>query len=77
MRVDKQQTAMQDEFIINDIIGFKYNSRYVKGRVLQVDEKWIVLELWTDYIGKNEEWFSGEKKDFSKKAMKNITKHKK
>lgn len=55
------------------IISFTYKGgRKVKGKINRADSKTIVVTLLTDYIGKNEEWYSGELKAFNIKEMKNI-----
>lgn len=60
---------------VGDIIGFRYKGgRFVKGEVLRVDTKGILLKLATDYFGKNNEWFAGENKYFNKAEMKKVTK---
>ena len=38
----------------------------------KISFRYIVITLHTDYIGKNEEWFSGEIKRFFKGGMKNL-----
>ena len=53
-------------------ISFRYNGRFVKGVVQSVYYNRIILEVYSDYIGKNEEWFTGEYKNFFIKAMKDI-----
>ena len=61
---------------VSETISFRYKGgRKVKGEVLRIDSKGILLKLITDYIGKNEEWFSGEDKYFNKAEMKRISKH--
>jgi hypothetical protein len=58
---------------ISDVIGFRYKgSRFVKGEVVGIYHKRILLKLHTDYIGKNEEWFAGEHKYFNKAEMRKI-----
>ena len=57
---------------IGDKISFRYNGRSVCGIVYSIVGKSIVITLHTDYIGKNEEWFSGEIKRFFKGGMKNL-----
>jgi hypothetical protein len=43
-------------YAVADIIGFRYKGgRYVKGEILRIDPKGILIRLKTDYIGKNEE----------------------
>lgn len=62
-------------YAVGDVISFRYKGgRFVKGEVLRVDAKGILLKLKTDYIGKNEEWFAGEDKYFNKAEMKNVRK---
>lgn len=62
-------------YAVEDVIFFRYKGgRFVKGKVLRVDNKGILLKLKTDYIGKNDEWFTGEDKYFNKAEMKNIRK---
>lgn len=56
---------------IGDIISFKYmGGREVTGEVLEINGKTIKLMLHTDYIGRNEEWYVGEKKEFNRSEMK-------
>lgn len=57
---------------VGNKIEFWYNGRYVKGVIQSVYYNRIILELWSNYIGRNEEWFSGEYKNFFIKAMKDI-----
>lgn len=52
------------KFEVNDIVSFRHKSRKVKGIVIRVDEKGLLINLMTDYIGKNEEWFAMEDKYF-------------
>jgi hypothetical protein len=60
---------------VSETISFRYKgSRKVKGEVLRIDSKGVLLKLITDYIGKNDEWFSGEDKYFNKAEMKCISK---
>ena len=62
-------------YAVADVIGFRYKgNRYVKGEILRIDPKGILLKLKTDYIGKNEEWYAGEDKYFNKAEMKRISK---
>lgn len=55
---------MKTNFEVNDIVSFQYKSRKVKGTVIRVDDKGLLINLHTDYIGKNEEWFAMEDKYF-------------
>lgn len=58
----------------SDIIQFRYKgNRLVKGIILRVDPKGLLLNLLSFYKGKNEEWEKGENKYFNKKEMKKIT----
>jgi hypothetical protein len=60
---------------VSETISFRYKGdRKVKGEVLRIDSKGVLLKLSTDYIGKNDEWFSGEDKYFNKSEMKRISK---
>lgn len=62
-------------YAVADVIGFRYKgNRYVKGEVVRIDHKGILLKLKTDYIGKNEEWYEGELKYFNKREMKKVSK---
>ncbi len=62
-------------YAVADVIRFRYKGgRFVKGEVLRIDPKGILLKLKTDYIGKNEEWYSGEDKYFNKAEMKRVSK---
>lgn len=61
------------DFNVSDVISFKYKGgRSVKGEIVSVQPKWIVLRLHTDYIGKNVDWEKGELKDFNIKEIKNL-----
>ena len=56
---------------IGDIISFKYmGGRDVTGEVLEINGVTILLLLHTDYIGRNEEWYIGEQKEFLRSQMK-------
>ena len=62
-------------YAVADVIGFRYKGgRFVKGEVLRIDPKGILVNLKTDYIGKNEEWYAGEDKYFNKAEMKRVSK---
>lgn len=62
-------------YAVADIIGFRYKGgRYVKGEILRIDPKGILIRLKTDYIGKNKEWYTGEDKYFNKAEMKRVSK---
>jgi hypothetical protein len=62
-------------YAVADVIGFRYKGgRYVKGEILRIDPKGILIRLKTDYIGKNEEWYTGEDKYFNKAEMKRVSK---
>ena len=62
-------------YAVADVIGFRYKGgRFVKGEVLRIEPKGILLKLKTDYIGKNDEWFAGEDKYFNKAEMKRVSK---
>ena len=51
----------EDVLIENDVISFKYKgSRHVKGKIISVDKNGLLIKLFTDYLGKNEDWYSGE-----------------
>lgn len=55
---------------VDDSIGFQYKGgRMVKGKVMRIDDKGLLLKLYNDYIGKNESWYSGEEKYFNKGEM--------
>jgi len=61
------------EYKTGDIISFKYKGgRKVTGYVLITEPKGVVLELHTDYVGKNETWFVGENKHFNTAEMKDV-----
>jgi hypothetical protein len=69
------QTGTENVLVnVGDKIGFRYNTRYVQITIDSVVGKFMIGRLLTDYIGKNEEWYAGELKSFSIKAMKKITK---
>lgn len=62
-------------YTVTDTISFRYKGgRFVKGEVLRIDSKGILLKLKTDYIGKNDEWLAGEGKYFNKSEMKCVSK---
>lgn len=62
-------------YAVADVIGFHYKGgRFVKGEILRVDEKGLLVKLQTNYIGKNDEWFAGEDKYFNIAEMKNVRK---
>lgn len=59
----------------NDRISFTYKGgRKVIGTVTGVfrESKKITLDLETDYIGRNVEWYAGENKAFNINEMKEI-----
>lgn len=57
-----------------DVIGFRYKgNRFVKGKIVGTYPTGFLIELKTDYIGKNDEWFIGEKKFFNRKEMKKVS----
>lgn len=59
---------------VGNVIGFRYRgNRFVKGEILEINNKGLLLKLKTDYIGKNEEWLEGEKKYFWKSIMKKVS----
>lgn len=63
------------KYAVADVIGFRYKGgRFVKGEVLRIDLKGVLLKLKTDYICKNDEWFAGEDKYFNKAEMKKVSK---
>lgn len=56
---------------VGDCVRFTYKGgRKVWGEVLFINRSVVVLKLKSDYIGKNVEWFAGEKKDFNIKECK-------
>lgn len=55
-----------------DLLSFRYKARFVKGIVKVIHGNFCTIKLETDYIGKNDEWYKGENKDFSIKAMKRV-----
>lgn len=56
---------------VGDTISFGYKgNRRVRGVIVAKNATVIQLRLKTDYIGKNEEWFSDETKWFNIKEMK-------
>ena len=58
---------------VGDCVRFTYKGgRKVWGEVLFINRNAVVLKLKSDYIGKNVEWFAGEKKDFNIKECKNF-----
>ena len=70
-----EQEEKMTTFDLGDTIGFHYKGgRYVKGEVISISSKCITVKLQTDYIGKNDEWFVGENKEFNKSEMKKVSK---
>ena len=66
---------MNADYAEFDSIRFQYKGgRNVMGMVLRILEKRILLNLGTDYIGKNVDWYAGEDKYFNKAEMTNIEK---
>lgn len=58
---------------VGDVVQFRYKgNRFVKGDVVFVDNKLVMLTLQTDYIGKNDESYIGELKYFNKKEIKKL-----
>ena len=54
---------------LKEIILFTYRGKNVKTKVIRIDENGFLGELLTDYIGKNESWYSGESKWFEFNIM--------
>ena len=51
---------------LGDIVSFKYKGgRFVRGEVISIPPSSFILVLHADYLGKNVDWYSGEKKDFN------------
>lgn len=62
-------------FDVSDVIAFKYKGgRAVRGKVLSRSGKLIKIELYSDYIGRNEDWLVGEDKVFNLSEMREVTK---
>lgn len=60
---------------VGNVISFKYKGgRGVQIRVTYINETIVIGNLTTDYIGKNEEWFKGEEKQFNRSEMKQKSK---
>lgn len=58
---------------IGDRIQFVYKGgRKVIGIIEQIRNKIVIVKLETDYIGKNDEWFEGELKEFNINEMKKV-----
>lgn len=58
---------------VGNIVTLNYmGGRYVKGVVIDFDDTYFILKLCTDYIGKNEEWYKGERKIFRFSQAKNL-----
>lgn len=71
----KQKSVNEVFYKPSETISFRYKGgRRVKGEVIRIDPKGLLLKLHTDYIGKNEEWYSGENKYFNKAEMKKVSK---
>ena len=73
--IDSQKVINNDCYTllaaVGDIVRFKYKGgRKVCGEVIYINKKTLILRLDTDYIGKNVEWFQGEKKHFNVKECK-------
>jgi hypothetical protein len=58
---------------LGDEITFVYKvHKKCHGTVVRITKNVILLTLLADYIGKNEEWYSGESKPFNKSEMKQV-----
>lgn len=58
---------------VGNCVKFTYKGgRKVWGEILFIDKNTVILRLKSDYIGKNVEWFIGEKKSFNIKECKNF-----
>lgn len=65
---------MENFIDVGNKIGFRYKgNRYVRILITSVAGKVITGVLFTDYIGKNEEWFIGEHKSFHYSQMRKIS----
>jgi hypothetical protein len=53
-------------------IKFNYKRGPVICELVYVGERQIIGKLMTDYIGRNQEWYTGEEKIFNIKECKNI-----
>jgi len=49
---------------IGEVFEFTYRRRKVTAKVVRMDYDGFLGELLTDYIGKNESWYCGDKKWF-------------
>lgn len=49
---------------IGETIKFKYRGKQVICKIIRMDYDGLLGELITDYIGKNESWYIGDKKWF-------------
>ena len=59
---------------IGDMVSFRYKGgRRVKGELLSISKSIITIQLHTDYIGKNVEWFAGESKHFNVKEIRKLS----
>lgn len=56
---------------IGEIIQFNYRRKSVTIKILRFDHDGILGQLLTDYIGKNESWYCGDKKWFQSNLMSN------
>ena len=60
-----------DSMTIGDIVSFNYKGgRNVIGEITSLDNGTVTLKLHTNYFGKNDDWFSGENKNFNRAEMK-------
>lgn len=51
---------------------FNYRGRSTIIKVIRIDSDGILGELLTDYIGKNDSWYTGDKKWFQSNLMTDI-----
>lgn len=69
----KQYDPKFDELFEGMEIGFRKGKRYVRGIYKSQEKAFFNVVLLTDYLGKNDDWFAGETKTFSKGEAKKLT----
>lgn len=60
------------EFTAGQMMYGRYHKQNISGFVLTVEEKHIVIVLYTPYQGKNEFWDVGERKVLFKRLIKGV-----
>lgn len=57
---------------IGETKQFNYRGRTVIIKIMRLDHDGVLGELLTDYIGKNDSWYIGDKKWFQSNLMTGI-----